>query len=136
MVTHSRTGAREQRPIPRNLLLATNACRDHLRRPRWQRLLFVRNSEEDASDAAHRAPAKGDPIEESELRALVRSALRELPPRQREILLLRDVEGFSYDEIASIVGCPAGTVKSRLFYARTRLAEKLRSMGFEEGYGE
>ena len=53
-------------------------------------------------------------------RALDR-ALRELPEEFREAAMLRDVEGMSYDEIAGVLGCPLGTVKSRLNAARKRL---------------
>ncbi len=53
-------------------------------------------------------------------RALDR-ALRELPEELRETAILRDVEGLRYDEIASVLGCPLGTVKSRLNAARKRL---------------
>jgi len=53
-------------------------------------------------------------------RALDR-ALRALPEEFREAAMLRDVEGMSYDEIAGVLGCPLGTVKSRLNAARKRL---------------
>ena len=54
----------------------------------------------------------------------VRAAIESLPVRYREVVVLRDLEGFSYQEIAGILGCPAGTVMSRLGRAR----EKLRSV--------
>jgi RNA polymerase sigma-70 factor (ECF subfamily) len=54
----------------------------------------------------------------------VRAAIESLPVHYREVVVLRDLEGFSYQEIANILGCPAGTVMSRLGRAR----EKLRSV--------
>jgi RNA polymerase sigma-70 factor (ECF subfamily) len=51
----------------------------------------------------------------------VRVAIESLPVRYREVVVLRDLEGFSYQEIAIILGCPAGTVMSRLGRARERL---------------
>jgi len=54
----------------------------------------------------------------------VRAAIESLPVHYREVVVLRDLEGFSYQEIAGILGCPAGTVMSRLGRAR----EKLRSL--------
>ena len=51
----------------------------------------------------------------------VRAAIDSLPRLHREIILLRDIEGFSYQQIASILGCPAGTVMSRLGRAREKL---------------
>jgi RNA polymerase sigma-70 factor (ECF subfamily) len=51
----------------------------------------------------------------------VRTAIETLPHRYREVVVLRDLEGFTYQQIASIVGCPAGTVMSRLGRAREKL---------------
>jgi RNA polymerase sigma-70 factor (ECF subfamily) len=51
----------------------------------------------------------------------VRDAIEGLPPLHREIIVLRDLEGFSYKQIANILGCPVGTVMSRLNRARERL---------------
>lgn len=53
-------------------------------------------------------------------------ALGELPDRLRLVMLLTAIEGHSVEEVAALLGVPAGTVKSRLFAARKRLAEKLR----------
>ena len=51
----------------------------------------------------------------------VREAIQQLPADFREIILLREFEELSYQEIATILGCPAGTVMSRLARARTKL---------------
>jgi RNA polymerase sigma-70 factor (ECF subfamily) len=51
----------------------------------------------------------------------IRQAIESLPTLQREIVVLRDIEGFSYQEIATLLGCPAGTVMSRLGRARDKL---------------
>ncbi len=53
------------------------------------------------------------------------AAIESLPRDHREIIVLRDIEGFSYQQIASILGCPAGTVMSRLGRARERLRRLL-----------
>jgi RNA polymerase sigma-70 factor (ECF subfamily) len=55
----------------------------------------------------------------------VRDAIGELPDSYREIVVLRDIEGFSYQEIATVLNCPAGTVMSRLGRARSKLREVL-----------
>lgn len=60
-----------------------------------------------------------------EVAVQVRSCLRELPPDQRAVLELVVNQGLGYAEIANIVGCPEGTVKTRMFHARRRLREAL-----------
>ena len=57
----------------------------------------------------------------------VRKAIEGLPLTYREVVLLRDIEGFSYQEIAGILDCPAGTVMSRLSRARDKLRQLLAS---------
>jgi RNA polymerase sigma-70 factor, ECF subfamily len=57
----------------------------------------------------------------------VKQAIEVLPTTYREIIILRDIEGFSYQEIASMLGCPAGTVMSRLGRARGQLRRLLAS---------
>lgn len=64
-----------------------------------------------------------DAVAEGETRALVQAAIRELAEDHRLLVVLRDVEGLSYSEIAAITDQPEGTVKSRLHRARAALAE-------------
>jgi RNA polymerase sigma-70 factor, ECF subfamily len=63
------------------------------------------------------------------------SALNRLPEEYRSVVLLADVEDFTMGEIAAIMDCPVGTVKSRLFRARGILKEILRDYGREGGGG-
>jgi RNA polymerase sigma-70 factor, ECF subfamily len=58
-------------------------------------------------------------------RERVREAIESLPDAYREIVVLRDIEGFTYQEIATVLDCPAGTVMSRLGRARGRLRKML-----------
>ncbi len=67
---------------------------------------------------------------------IVRGAVENLPAEFREVILLRDLEGFSYKEIASMLGIPSGTVMSRLSRARTRLQKDLRGLLSEKGRGK
>ena len=64
----------------------------------------------------------------------IKRALQEIPEDFRIIVYLADVEGFSYKEIAEIVGAPAGTVMSRLHRGRKQLREKLSDYARELGY--
>ena len=65
---------------------------------------------------------------QSEQRERIRQALNGLPPKARTIIMLSDVEGLSYREIADVLGCPIGTVMSRLHNARKRLKTLLGPM--------
>lgn len=58
----------------------------------------------------------------------VNAAMDALPDELRTAITLREIEGLSYDEIAEIMGCPIGTVRSRIFRAREAIAEKLRPL--------
>jgi len=64
----------------------------------------------------------------------IKRALQEIPEEFRMVVYLADVEGFSYKEIAEIVGIPAGTVMSRLSRGRKQLREKLADYAAELGY--
>jgi RNA polymerase sigma-70 factor (ECF subfamily) len=71
------------------------------------------------------AVAPDAPLVASEERTLLRQALAELPDEFREAIVLRELEGLSYREIAAVTGAPIGTVMSRLARARARLHESL-----------
>src|SRR6202158_3224877 len=73
-----------------------------------------------------RAATAEDLAASNEFQAHLDSALAELPEKLRLVLLLAAMEGHTIDEIAAMIGVSAGTVKSRIFYARKQLAEKLR----------
>ena len=85
---------------------------------------------EEAETEIQRLPSKlGDSFKEaqrSEMSKRIRDGLAELTPEHRAAILLREVEGLSYDEISEVMQCPRGTVMSRLHYARNRLREILK----------
>lgn len=80
------------------------------------------------SQPEHQVPAANaeDLAASNEFQAHLESALAELPEKLRLVLLLAAMEGHTIEEIAGLVGVSTGTVKSRIFYARRQLAEKLR----------
>lgn len=63
-----------------------------------------------------------------EIGKTVNQTLQELPEELRTAITLREIEGLSYEDIATIMNCPIGTVRSRIFRAREAIAEKLRPM--------
>jgi RNA polymerase sigma-70 factor (ECF subfamily) len=72
---------------------------------------------------AAKEPTSHSGVEHHERRGIVSRALAELDPDHRAVLILRDVQGLDYDQIADAVGVPVGTVKSRIFRARAALRE-------------
>jgi len=87
---------------------------------------------EDADNEIAKLPtSQGDSFKEVsrlELSARLRQALEQLTPEHRAVILLREVEGMSYDEISEVLQCPRGTVMSRLHYARTHLRSILKDL--------
>jgi len=79
-------------------------------------------------------PGKGTIGIEEYLEEEIKHALDNLPIAFREVVLYSDVEGFSYEEISDIVGCPIGTVKSRLYRARKTLQKLLWDYAKDKGY--
>ena len=69
-----------------------------------------------------------------EIRSTVNSAIDALPEDLRTAIVLRELEGLSYEEIADAMGCPVGTVRSRIFRAREAIDKRLREV-FEGGLG-
>ncbi len=63
-----------------------------------------------------------------ELKAMVDQAIRELPEDLRTAVTLRELEGLSYEEIAAVMGCPVGTVRSRIFRARDAIDKRIAPM--------
>ncbi len=70
--------------------------------------------------------APDDSMAHGELRAKIEAALAKLSPEHREAVVLKDVQGLSYKEIADAMECTLGTVMSRLFYARQKLQALLK----------
>jgi RNA polymerase sigma-70 factor, ECF subfamily len=108
--------------------IATRRALDHLRkRRRWFDRFLPFDTGDDAASAPEPATTEdaSRQLEGSENIARVRAALATLPLKHRAVLALRELEGQSYEEIATAVGIPVGTVMSRLHHARRLLAEKL-----------
>ena len=67
-------------------------------------------------------------LEGKEIATTVNRAMDALPPDLRTAITLREIEGLSYEEIASVMNCPVGTVRSRIFRARDAIAAELRPL--------
>ena len=105
--------------------IASNACIDALRRRKHTDALSLTLEDEDAEDAEWEIPdeslAPEALLSQKLTRDAVRRGLRELSPEGRQVLILRELEGMSYEEIGETLSLEPGTVKSRIFRARKKL---------------
>lgn len=97
--------------------IVVNACIDRVRRASSRPTVALPESADHPAVTA----TGGDPADRVSMRLDVEAALATLPPEQRAPLVLVDMEGFSVAEVAELLGCPVGTVKSRCARARARL---------------
>ncbi len=111
--------------------IAVNAAIDEGRKKRPLQSLDQGDDPEDETKPAitpvDHTPGPRDRAFQSELREILNRALEELSPDHRAVLVLREFQGLSYEEIAEALQIEIGTVMSRLFYARKKLAEILSS---------
>ena len=121
-------GCREaDRFLPWLIRIARNASIDHLRR-RKARPPAQDIPADEAWSLAADGPSPEDTSEESSRRRLVAAALQKLSDINREIILLKDMQGMNLEDIAQMLELPLGTVKSRSSRARVELAEVVRDM--------
>lgn len=110
--------------------IVTNTCYDQIRYKKRRPTTSLEGMTEDTS-AEHNATliSEAEHPEEYALRGelgdVIQQGINQLPEDQRIVLVLSDVEGFSYQEIAEVIDQPLGTVKSRLSRARRRMREYL-----------
>ena len=113
--------------------IVSNVCLDLLRRQQRRPTVSLTVEDEEGDEAQWEVPdERYSPerlLEQKLTREAVRKGLAELPEEQREILLLREIKGLSYEEIGEILSLEPGTVKSRIFRARKKLCAFLLREG-------
>jgi RNA polymerase sigma-70 factor (ECF subfamily) len=109
--------------------LSLNRRRDRARSA-WRRL-GLHQGDEDVATYTAGPPAESPEASllAQERRRLVRDVVDDLPPTLREVLILNSFEELGYEEIARILDIPVGTVSSRIYAARRKLAARLRRLG-------
>ncbi|GAB4170258.1 MAG: sigma-70 family RNA polymerase sigma factor [Calditrichia bacterium] len=116
--------------------IAGNLAKTELRRRKRKKLLSVSNimkddKDYDIPDTARNPESEVDgTIKES----IIQNAIEKLPHRFKEVIVLRDVQGFSYEEISQILNIPLGTVKSRVNRGRLKLQEELEDIFEQSDY--
>lgn len=110
--------------------IALNVIRTHRAKCSRVARLFpaLGRGEPEEADRLDRLPAIDDVEGQFAARDAIDRALASLPQEMREVIVLRDVQGLDYSEIAAAVGVPIGTVESRIFRARQRLKPLLEQV--------
>ena len=105
--------------------IAVNICIDHQRRQKRSPLEFRESMDEVFEQQNEVAKDPFSDVHDRELREKMLSAIDDLTPEHKAVIVLRTLEGMSYKDIGEILGCSEGTVMSRLHYARKKLQSKL-----------
>ena len=115
------------------LRIVANRCYDELRRHKRRPTTSFEDFGEMDAEANPALVNGGEGPEEyaerQEMARVIQAGIESLSPKLRVVLVLADVEGLSYQEVAEVVSIPPGTVKSRLARARARLRDYLRAQG-------
>ena len=109
--------------------IVVNLAIDSLRRKRVAGTVSYDDTRAVLEEPEAEPSTRDDPataLESKQVRALLTRGIAQLPPAQQAVLVLREIEGMTYEEISQAVGCSLGTVMSRLFYARRRLQQVLK----------
>ena len=113
--------------------IAANLCKNELRNRgrRWKILVKPVIGNQDDSDPIEdipdAVPGPDSQLEKKELQETLAAAITRLPEKLRAVIILRDIDGMTYEEISQITEKPVGTVKSRLNRARLMLKDKMAS---------
>lgn len=112
--------------------IVINLCLDELRRQKRQRAESIEELDAESGGVERQMPVvlvnPTGGLERAELRERIDRALNQLSHEHRTVLVLHEFEEMEYKEIAKTMGCSIGTVMSRLFYARRRLAALLADL--------
>jgi len=112
--------------------IAVNAAISHARKKSRRKPALSLSAEDDEGHNPGDPPDTSEEpsrvLDAKERRALIERAIDSLDPDHRAVVVLKDIEGYDYEEIADMIGCPKGTVKSRLHRARMELREKLKPL--------
>ena len=116
--------------------IAINLCLDHLRKQKRHRAESIEMMEEESGGVERQMPVvtvnPTEGLERIEVRQRIDKALNQLSYEHRTVLILHEFEQLEYKEIAKRMECSIGTVMSRLFYARRRMANLMASFKREE----
>jgi len=107
--------------------VTVNLCIDEIRKKKLRRFFSLETVPGKELDAWQHRPDEGlMALEQKEMSEIIDNAISQLKPEHRIVIVLRDIEGISQEEISEVLKLPIGTVKSRIFRAREELRKKLK----------
>lgn len=108
--------------------IAGNLAKTELRRRKRHKIFSVSNfvNEERDYDIPDSDPSPEKKVDSAIQEGIIQKAIEKLPVKFKEVIILRDIQGFAYEEISQILSIPLGTVKSRVNRGRLKLQEDLR----------
>jgi RNA polymerase sigma-70 factor (ECF subfamily) len=110
--------------------IALNLCRDRLRQRRGKTLVSIDDLDPTTAARIDRSPATAQElVEAKDLGRIVATAMSDLPEEQREVIVLKEYQGLTFQEIADTLGVPVSTVKTRLYRGLGQMRERLERQG-------
>lgn len=110
--------------------IALNLCRDRIRRRRGKTFISLDESGE-AERSKSPDPSAHELLETQDLASIVAREIENLPPEQREVIVLKEYQGLTFAEIADVLDVPLSTVKTRLYRGLNQLRRGLARLGVE-----
>ncbi|MDO8719918.1 MAG: RNA polymerase sigma factor RpoE [Polaromonas sp.] len=110
---------------------AKKALMDLKRNPTVSENFFKSGDDDETSPLEHELTSSETPdavLASKEIAEIINAAMDALPEELRQAITLREIEGLSYEEISDAMGCPIGTVRSRIFRAREAISEKVKPL--------
>ena len=110
--------------------IALNLCRDRLRQRRGKTLVSIDDLDPTTAARIDRSPPTAqEMVEAKDLGRIVALAMSDLPEEQREVIVLKEYQGLTFQEIADSLGVPVSTVKTRLYRGLVQMRERLERQG-------
>ncbi len=113
--------------------ITMNTCLDELRRKKNKQNTSLDNMLDQGWAPTDESSSPEKKVMQNEMRQSIANSIRDLPEDMRSAIIMRDVHGYSYDEIADMLNVNVGTIKSRISRGREKLREKLSN--FSELFG-
>ncbi len=108
--------------------IAQNTCKDFLKSASYKKNKVTSSDDEYLQTVKDYSRSPENEFQRKQRHKMILDAIEALPQKHREVVVLYDMHEMSYEQISQKLGCPVGTVKSRLYNARKELSESLKEL--------